>query len=196
MADMMLRQQRIGCHNINFVTPTHYSPHIVFAIDIAASRGLRIPIVYNTSGWERIEILRKLGGIVDIYLPDYKYSNKNMASIYSQGADTYPEMVQNALIEMNRQVGVAKPAEDGLLYRGMIIRHLVMPNNVSGTRDAMRWIARNLPRNTYVNIMSQYRPSYRADEYPHISRRITRREYEDAIRYAREAGLTNIDIQG
>jgi putative pyruvate formate lyase activating enzyme len=119
-----------------------------------------------------------------------------MAAKYSSGADTYPEVTQQALLEMNRQVGVARPAADGLMYHGLMIRHLVMPNRVSGTKKVIEWIAQNLPRDTYVNIMSQYRPMYKAFDYPKISRRVTRREYNDAVRWAREAGLTNLDIQG
>ncbi|MEW5806519.1 MAG: radical SAM protein, partial [Acidobacteriota bacterium] len=184
MAGMMIHLQKIGCHNINVVTPTHYSPHIVLALDIAAEKGLRLPLVYNTCGWERLEILKKLDGIVDIYLPDFKYSDGAMASRYSSAANDYPEITQAALLEMNRQVGVAHPANDGLLSRGLIIRHLVMPNNVSGTEQVMKWIGKNLPKDTYVNVMSQYRPMYKAHEYPDIARRITRKEYEDAIRWA------------
>ncbi len=195
LAEMMLELQKIGCHNINLVTPTHYSPHIVLAVDIAAGRGLRLPLVYNTCGWERIEILKKLDGIIDIYLPDFKYSDGKMAGKYSSDAYTYPEITKIALLEMHRQVGVAKPALDGLMYRGLMIRHLVMPNNVSGSKEIIDWIAKNLPKDTYLNIMSQYRPMYKAFEYPEINRRITREEYNEVVRIAKEAGLTNLDIQ-
>jgi len=196
MADMMLRLQKMGCVNINVVTPTHYSAHILRALDIAASRGLRLPLVYNTCGWEKPEIIKKLDGIVDIYLPDFKYWNGTMASKYSSEADTYPEITKEAILEMHRQVGVAKPADDGLMYRGLMIRHLVMPNNVGGTKEILRWIAANLPKDTYVNIMSQYRPTYKAFDYPEIARRITPDEYTAAVQWARNAGLTNLDIQG
>jgi len=193
---MMLTLQRMGCHNINVVTPTHYSPHIILALNKAASKGLRIPLVYNTCGWERIEILKILEGIVDIYLPDFKYADSQMASKYSSGADTYPELTRIALLEMHRQVGVAKPGENGLMYRGLMIRHLVMPNNVSGTREVIKWISENLPKDTYLNLMSQYTPRYKASEYPEISRRITREEYNDAVGFAKAAGLANLEIQG
>lgn len=196
MAEMMLHLQKIGCHNINVVTPTHYSPHIVLAIDNAVGRGLRLPIVYNTCGWERLEILKKLDGIVDIYLPDFKYGNSDMAVKYSSGSNTYTEQTQAALLEMHRQVGIAKPSKDGLMYRGLMIRHLVMPNGISGTKKVIEWISENLPKDTYLNIMSQYRPIYKAFDYPEISRRITRTEYNEAVRWAREAGLSNLDIQG
>ena len=195
-ANMMIALQRRGCSNINIVTPTHYSPHVVLALDKAVPKGLRVPVVYNTCGWERVEILKILDGVIDIYLPDFKYSDGQKASKYSSGAESYVEDTQRAILEMHRQVGVAKPAEDGLMYRGLMIRHLVMPNNVSGTKEVIEWIARNLPKDTYINIMSQYRPMHKAFKYPEISRKITRQEYEDAINWARAAGLTNLDIQG
>ena len=196
MAQMMLKLQEMGCHNINLVTPTHYSPHIVLAVNMAAGKGLRLPLVYNTCGWERLEIVKKLDGIVDIYLPDFKYSSGKMAAKYSSDSETYPEITKAALLEMHRQVGIAKPASDGLMYRGLMIRHLVMPNRVGGTKEVIEWIAENLPKDTYFNIMSQYTPTYKAFEYSEISRRITWREYAEAMRWAKEAGLTNLDIQG
>jgi putative pyruvate formate lyase activating enzyme len=196
MANMMMILQDRGCPNINFVTPTHYSPHIIKAVDIAAGKGLRIPIVYNTCGWERVEILKELEGIVDIYLPDFKYSDGEMADKYSSGAFSYPELTKKALLEMNRQVGVAKPAGDGLMQRGLMIRHLVMPNKVSGSKEVVSWIARNLPKDTYLNIMSQYRPQYKAGDYPEIARSITRKEYLEVVNWAKHEGLTNLDIQG
>jgi len=196
MATMMLGLQKAGCPNINFVTPTHYSPHILLAVDRAASKGLKVPLVYNTCGYERGEILKFLDGIIDIYLPDFKYYDGKMASKFSSGAVTYPEVTKNALLEMHRQVGVAIPAGDGLMYRGLMIRHLVMPNYVSGTKEVIDWIAKNLPKETYLNIMSQYRPMYKASEYPEISRRITREEYQSAVSHAKAAGLSNLEIQG
>jgi putative pyruvate formate lyase activating enzyme len=196
MARMMLQLQKMGCHNINIVTPTHYSPHILLALDIAVAKGLRIPLVYNTCGWERIEILKKLDGVVDIYLPDFKYADNEMAGKYSSKAYSYPEVTQKAILEMHRQVGVAKPASDGLMYQGLMIRHLVMPNGISGSRSVIQWIADHLPKDTYVNIMSQYRPMFRAEEYPEINRRIYRSEYDNIIKYAVAVGLTNLDIQG
>jgi putative pyruvate formate lyase activating enzyme len=195
-ADMMMALQEKGCHNINIVTPTHYSPHILLALDIAAGKGLRLPLVYNTCGWERLDILKVFDGVVDIYLPDFKYWDGKMAAKYSSEAETYPEITKMALLEMHRQVGVAKPAKDGLMYRGLMIRHLVMPNRIGGTKQIIDWIAENLPKNTYVNIMSQYRPMHKASDYPEISRRLKREEYEEAVRWAKEAGLTNLDIQG
>jgi len=196
LANMMLALQERGCHNINVVTPTHYVPHIVLALDLAAGRGLRLPLVYNTCGWERLEILRMLDGVVDIYLPDFKYADGEMAAKFSSDAESYPDKTKEALIEMHRQVGVAKPATDDLMYRGLMIRHLIMPNDVGGTKQVIEWIAENLPKDTYLNIMSQYRPMYKASEYSEISRRITREEYEEAVQCARNVGLTNLDLQG
>jgi putative pyruvate formate lyase activating enzyme len=196
LAHMMLKVQELGCHNVNVVTPTHYSAHILLALDRAAERGLRIPLVYNTCGWERLEVLEMLDGVVDIYLPDFKYADGAMADRYSSGADSYPELTKRALLEMHRQVGVARPAGDGLMYRGLMIRHLVMPNRVSGTREVVEWIASHLPKDTYVNLMSQYRPEHEAHDYPSIARRLTREEYQEAVGWARDAGLTNLDVQG
>lgn len=196
LASMMLALQKRGCHNINVVTPTHYLPHILLALDKAAAKGLRLPLVYNTCGWERVEVLKRLDGIVDIYLPDFKYSAGEMAAKYSSDASTYPDITKRALIEMHRQVGAAKPDKDGLMQRGLMIRHLVMPNNISGAKKVVEWTAANLSRDTYINIMSQYRPMYKAFDYPEIARRITEEEYQKALNWARGAGLTNVEVQG
>ena len=196
LAGMMLMLQENGCHNINFVTPTHYAAHILKAVDKAASAGLRLPIVYNTSGWEREEIVRMLDGIVDIYLPDFKYWDPDMAAEYSSEAVSYPDLTKKAILEMNRQVGVAKPAQNGLMYRGLMIRHLVMPNDTSGSEKIMQWIADNLPKDTYINIMAQYSPLFKAFEYQDLSRRITREEYIRVVRKAEDLGLENLDVQG
>jgi putative pyruvate formate lyase activating enzyme len=196
LARMMLDLQERGCHNVNVVTPTHYSAHILLALDEAAAKGLRIPLVYNTSGWERLEVLEMLDGVVDIYLSDFKYADAAMAERYSSGAVSYPEVTKAALLEMHRQVGVARPAEDGLVYRGLMIRHLVMPHGASGTREVLEWIAAHLPKNTYLNLMSQYRPEHDGFGDPRIGSRLTRDEYREAVGWARDAGLTNLDVQG
>jgi putative pyruvate formate lyase activating enzyme len=196
LADLMLLMQRKGCHNLNVVSPSHYIPHIVLALDIAASRGLVLPLVYNTSGWEKTDILFLLDGIVDVYLTDFKYFDSNKAKKFSIGADTYPQLTKMAVLEMNRQVGLASPdKETGIINRGLMIRHLVMPNNVSGSEDVMKWIAENLPKDTYVNIMSQYTPVFNATKYPEISRRINAAEYRAGVDAARKAGLTNLHLQ-
>jgi putative pyruvate formate lyase activating enzyme len=193
VARMMLKLQRIGCHNINLVTPTHVMPNILSATRIAMSEGLRIPLVYNTSGYERLEIIRLLDGIVDIYLPDMKYTDPKQADTYSAGAFDYPEIAMKAVIEMNRQVGVLDVDKRGIARRGLIIRHLVMPNRVAGTKRFVEWVARELPRSTYLNIMPQYRVEYKAYDYPKIARGITNEEFIEAIAWAEEEGLTNID---
>jgi len=196
LAGMMLALQKIGCHNINLVTPTHYSAPILEALDKAAGKGLRLPVVYNTSGWERLEILKILDGVVDIYLPDFKYWDSQMSGKYSVGAKTYPQVTKEAILDMHRQVGVAKPAKDGIMRRGVMIRHLVMPNSVSGSEKIMEWVAQNLPKDTYVNIMAQYSPRYKAYDHPEISRRVTGAEYAKVVGRAKEVGLTNLDVQG
>ena len=152
--------------------------------------------MYNTCGWERLEILGELDGAVDVYLPDFKYWDPEIAALFSAGAKSYPEVTMKALLEMQRQVGTARPGPGGLIRRGLMIRHLVMPNGVSGSEKIMRWIGENLPKDTYVNIMSQYTPAYRAREFRELSRRLTAEEYRSAVRAAREAGLTNLEIQG
>jgi len=193
LAGMMLALQNRGCHNINVVTPTHYLPHIIKALDLAAGRGLRLPIVYNTSGWERMEIVKQLDGIVDIYLPDIKYGDKEAADKYSVGAASYPDITKAAILEMHRQVGVARAPSDGVMRRGLMIRHLVMPNLTSDSENIMQWIAEQLPADTYVNIMAQYSPHYQAMDYPEIARRVTRDEYRQVVMKAKELGLTNLD---
>jgi putative pyruvate formate lyase activating enzyme len=196
LAGMMLRLQEKGCHNINVVTPTHYSPHILKALGVAAGKGLRLPVVYNTCGWEQLEILRLLDGIVDIYLPDFKYWDSAMSAKFSAGAENYPEIAKKAILEMNRQVGVAKSTEQGIIQRGLMMRHLVMPNNIGGSENIMEWLSENLPKDTYVNIMAQYTPAHKAYDYPEISRRITSEEYQKVVQRAKYVGLTNLHIQG
>jgi putative pyruvate formate lyase activating enzyme len=189
----MLHLQKIGCHNINLVTPTHVMPHILKATRLAFSKGLRIPLVYNTSGYERVEMLKLLDGVVDIYLPDMKYMNAEKAAKYSAGASDYPEVAKGAIIEMNRQVGPHRLDKRGIAMRGLMIRHLVMPNRVAGTKEFVKWVAETLPKSTYVNIMHQYRVEYKAYEHPEIWRAITVEEYVEAMAWAVEYGLTNLD---
>jgi putative pyruvate formate lyase activating enzyme len=193
LADTMLHLQKIGCHNINLVTPTHVMPHILNATRQAYQKGLRIPLVYNTSGYERTEILRLLNGIVDIYLPDMKYMDGQQAAKYSSGAWDYPSETQKALVEMQRQVGRHQTNNQGVAVRGLMIRHLVMPNQVAGTEQFVNWVAGNLPKSTYLNIMHQYHVAYKAYDYPDIWRGITIEEYLEAMRWADKYGLTNLD---
>lgn len=193
LAKMMLYLQKLGCHNINLVTPTHVMPNIISATRIACKQGLHIPLVYNTSGYERVEILKILDGIVDIYLPDLKYMDGEKAAKYSAGASDYPEVAKKAIIEMNRQVGQHLADQRGIALRGLMIRHLVMPNRVAGTEKFVKWVAKVLPKSTYVNIMHQYRVEYKAYEYPEIWRAITAQEYLEAMDWAVIEGLTNLD---
>lgn len=195
LADMMLHLQKIGCHNINLVTPTHVMPNILNATRIALKKGLHLPLFYNTCGHERLEILKILDGIVDIYKPDMKYMDSDKASKYSGGASDYPEVVKKAVIEMHRQVGVHQMDRQGIALRGVMIRHLVMPNRVAGTEKFVKWVAEALPRNTYVNIMAQYRVEYKAFEHPEIARGITVQEFIEAMDWAQKYGLTNLDPQ-
>jgi len=192
LAQFMMKLQRLGCRNINVVTPIHYVPNIVKALRVAVKSGLRIPLVYNTSGYERLETLKLLDGIVDIYLPDFKYMDGKNAEKYSSGAYDYPEYAKKAILEMHRQVGELVTDEEGNALRGLIIRHLVMPNNIAGTDKFVSWVAENLPKTTFVNIMSQYQPLFKAFDYPEISRRITIKEYKQAISWAKKAGLKNL----
>ncbi len=194
LAGMMLQLQEQGCQNINVVTPTHFAPHVVLALDLAAGQGLCLPLVYNTCGWEQPDILALLDGIVDIYLADFKYMDSGKSSLYSSDATSYPEITRSALIEMNRQVGVALPAGNGLVYRGLMVRHLVMPDDASGSLEAMRWISANLPLNTYVNIMIQYRPAYRAHLFPEIDKHVSRDTYLEVVQEARRCALVNLDV--
>ncbi len=193
LADLMRYIQKIGCHNVNLVTPTHLMPNILNATRIAHLKGLHIPLVYNTSGYESVEMLKLLDGVVDIYLPDMKFMDAQEAEIYMAGASDYPEMGKNALLEMHRQVGLHKTDENDIAVRGLMIRHLVMPNRVAGTEKFVRWVAANLPKSTYINIMHQYHVDYKAFEYPKIQRSINAEEYIEAMSWAEQYGLTNLD---
>ena len=194
LATMMLDLQRRGCHNINVVTPTHVMPNILSAIQIALRQGLSVPICYNTGGYESVEIVRLLDGIVDIYLPDLKFMDGKQSALYATaGAPDYPARAQESIIEMHHQVGDLVFDERGIARRGLMVRHLVMPNRVAGTREFVAWVAANLSRDTYVNIMAQYRVEFRAFEHEQIARAITSREFLEAIEWAEAAGLRNLD---
>jgi putative pyruvate formate lyase activating enzyme len=194
LADRMLSLQRQGCHNINLVTPTHVAPHIVKALRLAIPKGLRLPLVYNTGGYDSLEVIRKLDGVVDIYLPDFKYQDGSMAAKYSSDASDYPEIAAGVIKEMHRQVGELQNDARGVARRGLIIRHLVMPENIAGTDRFVEWVARELTPATRVNIMAQYHPEHRAFKNPEISRRITTEEWKQAIAWARSAGLVHINL--
>lgn len=192
LADSMIALQKMGCHNINVVTPTHYVPNIVSALEKAIQRGLKIPLVYNTGGYDKLEVLQLLDGVIDIYMPDCKYMDPKHAATYSAGAYSYPYYVKIALKEMFRQVGDLV-VEKGIARRGLIIRHLVLPNRIAGTEQFLKFVAENLSKNTYLNIMRQYRPEHRAKEYPELARRINRKEYTEALQWAKKYGLFRLD---
>jgi len=187
IARMMLRLEQQGCENVNFVTPTHVTPWVLEAIRLARLKGLAVPVVYNCGGYERLETLRLLEGSVDIYMPDAKYSSPEMAQKYS-GAPDYPQVMREALKEMHRQVGDLRIVA-GVARRGLLIRHLVMPNRVAGSKEVLDFIATELSEGSYVNVMDQYRPTYRAHEFDEIARRPTRAECEEVRDYARSLGL-------
>jgi putative pyruvate formate lyase activating enzyme len=192
LAGMMLRLQKMGCHNVNFVTPTHVVPQILEALPSAIEGGLKVPLVYNTSGYDSVETLRLLDGVFDIYMPDFKFWDSDLSKKYMKAPD-YPQMAREALKEMHRQVGDLELDERGVAVRGIILRHLVMPGGAAGTREIIRFVAQEISRNTYVNIMDQYRPCGNAHKYPSINRRITDEEYEEALAAAREEGITRLD---
>lgn len=192
LAEIMLSLQNMECHNINLVTPTHQAPAIVRALKIASDKGLEIPIVYNCGGYESVETLKILEGIVDIYMPDFKYADKAYAAKYSNAPD-YPEAAKLAIKEMHRQVGDLIINEDGVAERGLLVRHLVLPEDIAGTAEVVKFIAEEISRDTYVNIMNQYYPCYKAFENPPLNRRITGREYSVAIEHAIKAGLKRLD---
>lgn len=192
LADLMIKLQKVGCHNINLVTPTHYIPSIVNALQMAIKNDLRIPLVYNTSGYETLESLQLLDGIIDIYLPDCKFMDPKYATKYTDEAYNYPYYVKIALKEMHRQVGVLETNPKGVAVRGLMIRHLIMPNRIAGTDKFLKFVAGNFPKNTYLNLMAQYRPEYKAFDYPEIARRLKRSEYQEAVRLAKKYGLTRL----
>ena len=191
VADMMLALQQRGCHNINFVTPTHFVPQILEALDVAAARGLRLPLVYNCGGYESVETLKLLDGVFDVYMPDAKYADGEAAQRLSDAPD-YPERMQEGISEMHRQVGDLELDDNGIAVRGLLVRHLVLPNGLAGSKEVMAFLA-SLSKNTYVNVMAQYRPCHRAGEVEAISRHITADEFGQAVRMALDAGLTRLD---
>jgi putative pyruvate formate lyase activating enzyme len=192
VADMMLALQDEGCHNINLVTPSHVVAQILAAVSIAARRGLRLPLVYNTGGYDSRGALALLDGVIDIYMPDMKYGDSGLARRYSR-VRNYWEVNRAAVKEMRRQVGDLRISDEGLAQRGLLVRHLVLPGDVANTEKTLAFLAREISRDTYLNIMPQYRPCYRAHDYPPLDRAITRKEYEDALVLAAKYGLHRLD---
>ena len=194
LSEMMLALQGYGCHNINLVTPSHVIPQIIEAIYLAAQAGLALPIVYNTSSYDALDSLGLLEDVVDIYLADLKYTDNEIAGKYSRAPD-YAEVGKAAIREMFRQAGDLIMDEQGIARRGLMIRHLVLPNDLSGTEEAMRFLAEEVSRNTFVNLMSQYRPSHRADESPYLNRRLRRAEFDIARTLRAQYGLSRGEVQ-
>lgn len=192
LAQIMNELQERGTHNINFVTPSHVVPQILEALPFAIDRGLNIPLVYNTSGYDNVETLKLLDGIVDIYMPDLKFSDSKVSRTYCKAPD-YPAVAKAAIKEMHRQVGDLIINEQGLAERGLLVRHLVMPDNKAGTRELMSFLASEISKNTYVNIMAQYRPEGDAHKFKEINRTITPYEYETAVNDALAEGITRLD---
>jgi len=182
----------MGCHNINFVTPTHVVPQIVKALPFAIEQGLNVPLVYNSGGYDSVTTLELLDGIFDIYMPDLKYADDKIGQRYCNAKD-YALKARETIKEMHRQVGDLIIDERGIALRGLLIRHLILPEDLAGTKDSMEFIAKEISKNTYVNIMDQYRPCYKANDYPPLNRGITREEFSPAVKIAQDLGLERLD---
>jgi putative pyruvate formate lyase activating enzyme len=192
LADMMLSLQKRGCHNINFVTPSHVVPQILQALFSAVERGLNVPLVYNTGGYDKVETLEILEDVFDIYMPDFKFWEARWSEKFCKAPD-YRKIAAAAIKEMHRQVGDLAIDAAGIAEKGLLVRHLVMPNDVSNTKEVMTFLADKISEDTYVNVMDQYHPCGKATLDPAINRRLTRKEYVEAIRLTREAGLHRLD---
>ena len=195
LAGIMLDLQNQGCHNINFVTPSHVVPQILAAVEVAVQHGLNVPLVFNTGGYDRVATLKLLEGVFDIYMPDFKFWDSQVAENSCQAGD-YPEMARRALAEMHRQVGDLQIDDAGIARRGLLIRHLVLPGGLAGTRQVMRFIAREISPSSYVNVMSQYRPCGRAGEVKGLESHLSPGDYKNAVRAAKEEGITRLDQPG
>ncbi len=194
LARMMLSLQAKGCHNINLVSPTHVVPYILEALELAVSGGLYLPLVYNTGGYDSVETLELLDGVVDIYMPDMKYSDERTAGRLS-GIKNYPQVNKAAVREMHRQVGDLQIDEQGVAQRGLLVRHLVLPSRLAGTEEVVRFLAQEVSTNTYLNIMAQYHPCYKAFDIPQLARPVNRQEFSEAIDLAHQQGLYRLDKQ-
>lgn len=192
LSEAMLKLKRMGCHNINFVTPTHVVPQILRALPLAIEKGLDLSLVYNTGGYDLVSTLELLDGVFDIYMPDFKFSDSKTAEKFCNAPD-YPEVVKSALIEMHRQTGDLIVDQRGIAQRGLIIRHLVLPENLAGTDEALKFISSNLSQNSYVNLMDQYHPACHSGNFPPLDRRITSEEYAEALNLAKRHGLKRLD---
>lgn len=194
LAEIFIELQKKGVENINLVTPTSYVEQIIEAIKIARKHGLKLPILYNTNGYEKVETIRKLKGYVNIYLPDFKYAENEIAKKYSE-VSNYFEITSEAIKEMIEQVGIPKINENGIMESGVMIRHLVLPNNIENSKKVLKWINENLPKEIYVSIMAQYFPTYKANEFEEINRKLTKEEWEIIEDYIEELDIENGFIQ-
>ena len=194
LADIFINQQEKGVNNINLVTPTMYAFQIIEAIKLAKKNGLIIPIIYNTNGYEKIETLKALQGYIDVYLPDLKYYSNKLSIKYSK-VNNYFSVATEAIKEMYRQVGTPKFNEDGIIQRGIIIRHLVLPNHIQNSKNILKWIKENMPQDVYVSIMSQYFPTYKAKEDELLNRKLTKKEYKEIEKFLYTLDLKNGYIQ-
>jgi putative pyruvate formate lyase activating enzyme len=192
LARIMLLLQSYGCHNINFVSPSHVVPQIISAVMIAAKSGLHIPLVYNSGGYDSLTMLKLLDGVIDIYMPDMKYGNSTIAQKYSK-IPNYATVNQLVVKEMHRQVGDLIIDSDELAVQGLLVRHLVLPQSLAGTNEVVQFLAKEISKETYINIMDQYRPAYHANQYPEINRPLYREEYQAAVKLALDAGLQRLD---
>lgn len=190
MADIFLKLQSEGAENINLVSPTIYIDKIVLSINIAREKGFRLPIVYNSNGYESLETLKKLDGLIDIYLPDLKYSDNALALKYSK-VQNYFEIATIAIKEMERQVGIPKFDKNGIMKKGVIVRHLILPNYIENTKNVLKWFADNMRRETYISVMTQYFPTYKSNNYPDINRKINKKEYQEIEDYIYEINIQN-----
>ena len=194
LSKIFLKQQNKNAHNINLVTPTMYVPQIIEAIKLSRKNGLKIPIVYNSNGYENVETIRLLNGYIDVYLPDLKYYTNNISKKYSN-VDNYFEIATKAIKEMYTQVGPAKFDEDGIIKKGIIIRHLVLPNHIQNTKNILNWIKQNMPEDIYVSIMAQYFPTFKAKQDNLINRKLTKKEYKEVLNYLYSLDLKNGYLQ-
>lgn len=194
LANIFLKQQEKGVENINLVTPTSYVPQIIEAIKIAKKEGLNLPIIYNTNGYENIETIKMLEGYVDIYLPDLKYAENKLAKEYSK-IDNYFEIATDAIIEMVKQVGIPKLDERGIMKKGVMVRHLVLPNNIENSKEVLKWLVKNLPKEIYISVMAQYFPTYKAKEIKEINRKLTNEEWRKIEDYIQYLGIKNGYVQ-
>lgn len=194
LSDIFIKQQKRNVENINLVTPTSYVPQIIEAIKIARKKGLNIPIVYNTNGYENIETIKMLDGYVDIYLPDLKYYYNDIAKKYSK-IDNYFEIATKAIKEMEKQIGKTVIDENGIMKKGIIIRHLVLPNNIENSKKILKWIRENMNNDTYISVMAQYFPTYKAKEDLELNRKLTKQEWRKIEEYIEELGIENGFIQ-